>query len=182
MDLLTALPLPPLTLLFLLAMCFLAGLVDAVAGGGGLISLPAFLACGLPSHVAFACNKCQSAIGTTFSTARFLRDGAVDLSAAGLAATGTFAIIAFNVALRYDLKGAGGNAKVMNLASNYASFAVMLAAGKIDFAIALPAAVFSVAGHTIGSGMALKRGARLIQPMLVAVLALLLVNLASQLL
>lgn len=261
MDLLTALPLPPLTLPFLLAMCFLAGFVDAVAGGGGLISLPAFLACGLPSHVAFACNKCQSAIGTTFSTARFLRGGAVDLSAAGLAAagafvgsgiasslllfvpddafrilvicvlpvaavviltrrsdalardrsreiptgrrlavsaliglaigaydglvgpgTGTFAIIAFNVALRYDLKGAGGNAKVMNLASNYASFAVMLAAGKIDFAVALPAAVFSVAGHTIGSGMALKRGARLIQPMLVAVLALLLVNLASQLL
>lgn len=58
----------------------------------------------------------------------------------------------------------------------------MLAAGKIDFAIALPAAAFSVAGHTIGSGMALKRGARLIQPMLVAVLALPLVNLASQLL
>lgn len=58
----------------------------------------------------------------------------------------------------------------------------MLAAGKIDFAIALPAAAFSVAGHTIDSGMALKRGARLIQPMLVAVLALLLVNLASQLL
>ena len=73
MDLLTALPLPPLTLLFLLAMCFLAGFVDAVAGGGGLISLPAFLTCGLPSHVAFACKKCQSAIGTTFSTARFPR-------------------------------------------------------------------------------------------------------------
>lgn len=261
MDLLAALPLPPWTLLFLLAMCFLAGFVDAVAGGGGLISLPAFLACGLPSHVAFACNKCQSAIGTTFSTARYLRGGAVDLAAAGVAAagafigsgiasslllfvpdgvfrvivicvlpvaavviltrrgdalatdrsreiparrrlavsaliglligaydglvgpgTGTFAIIAFNLALRYDLRRAGGNAKVMNLASNYASFAVMLAAGKIDFAIALPAAAFSVAGHTIGSGMALRRGARFIQPMLVGVLALLLVNLASQLL
>lgn len=175
-DLLTALPLPPLPLLFLLAMCFLAGFVDAVAGGGGLISLPAFLACGLPSHVAFACNMCQSAISALIGLAIGAYDGLVGPG------TGTFAIIAFNVALRYDLKGAGGNAKVMNLASNYASFAVMLAAGKIDFAIALPAAVFSVAGHTIGSGMALKRGARLIQPMLVAVLALLLVNLASQLL
>ncbi len=51
MDLLTAPPLPPLTLLFLLAMCFLAGFVDAVAGGGGLISLPAFLtSCSQPER------------------------------------------------------------------------------------------------------------------------------------
>ena len=57
----------------------------------------------------------------------------------------------------------------------------MLAAGKVDFAIALPAAVFCIAGHVLGAGMALKRGARLIQPMLVVVLVLLLVNLVSQL-
>lgn len=77
MDLLTALPLPPLTLLFLLAMCFLAGFVDAVAGGDGLISLPAFLACGLPSHVAFACNKCQSAISALIGLAIGAYDGLV---------------------------------------------------------------------------------------------------------
>ena len=244
----------------LCGLIFLAGFVDSAAGGGGLISLPAFLATGIPSHLAFGCNKCASAIGTTFSTLRYFRHGAIDLPVAGVTAvaafagsalgsrllllvsdeafrmavvcvlpvaavviltrrgdalakdrsgelgrarkalfaaligflvggydglvgpgTGTFAIIAFNLLMRYDLRRAGGNAKVMNLASNYASLAVMLTAGQVDFAIALPAAAFSIAGHVLGSGMALKRGARFIQPMLVVVMVLLLGSLASEL-
>ena len=95
--------------------------------------------------------------------------------------TGTFAIIAFNLLMRYDLKTAGGNAKVMNLASNYASLIVLIMAGKVDFARALPAAVFCIAGHVLGAGVALKRGARFSQPMLIVVLGLLLVNLVGQL-
>ena len=254
------LPLSPLPMAFLCAMVFLAGFVDAAAGGGGLISLPAFLAVGIPSHVALGCNKCASAIGTTFSTLRYFRHGAMDFLVAGVAAlgafvgstlathlillvsddvfrilvvcvlpvaaliiltrksdalskarsselpvrrrvvlaaligffiggydglvgpgTGTFAIIAFNLLMRFDLKTAGGNAKVMNLASNYASLIVLIMAGKVDFALALPAAVFCIAGHVLGAGVALKRGARFIQPMLIVVLGLLLVNLVGQL-
>lgn len=260
-QILTALPLPPLTMAFLWFMVFFAGFVDAVAGGGGLISLPAYLACGIPSHVAFGCNKFSSAVGTTFSTLRYFRHGAVDLFVGGVTAaaafvgsalgsnllllvsdeafrvivvcvlpvaaiiiltrrgdtlatdrsgelsrgrkavlaatiglvvgcydglvgpgTGTFAIIAFNLLMRYDLRTAGGNAKVMNLASNYASLAVMLVAGKVAWAIAVPAAAFSIVGHVLGAGMALRRGARFIRPMLVVVLVLLLTNLVSELL
>jgi len=42
---------------------FLGGLVDAVAGGGGLISLPAYLISGLPVHFAIGTNKLSSAMG-----------------------------------------------------------------------------------------------------------------------
>ena len=48
---------------------FLAGLVDSMAGGGGLISLPAFLLAGLPPVNAIATNKLGSSIGTVASTA-----------------------------------------------------------------------------------------------------------------
>jgi uncharacterized protein len=61
----------------LLAAGFLGGLVDAMAGGGGLITLPSLIAAGLPPHVALATNKVQSAIGTSFSTFRYLRSGLV---------------------------------------------------------------------------------------------------------
>ena len=52
-------------------MVFLAGLIDAVAGGGGLISLPAYLIAGLPAHNAIATNKMSSSMGTTIATVRY---------------------------------------------------------------------------------------------------------------
>lgn len=54
---------------------FAAGFVDAIAGGGGLISLPAHLIAGLPVHVAIATNKMSAAMGTTLATARFAWKG-----------------------------------------------------------------------------------------------------------
>lgn len=54
---------------------FASGFMDSIAGGGGLISLPAFLLAGLPPHMALATNKFSSSIGTTASTARFFSQG-----------------------------------------------------------------------------------------------------------
>ena len=54
---------------------FLAGFVDAVAGGGGLISLPAYMIAGLPVHFAIGTNKLSSGMGTTLATARFAKNG-----------------------------------------------------------------------------------------------------------
>ncbi len=65
------------TYLIVLPLVFLAGLVDSIGGGGGLISLPAFLLAGLPVHAAIATNKMSSSIGTTASTVRFIRNGYV---------------------------------------------------------------------------------------------------------
>ena len=66
------------TLLIICPLVFLAGFVDAIAGGGGLISLPAYLLAGLPPHQAIATNKMSSTIGTCASTARYLKNGYVD--------------------------------------------------------------------------------------------------------
>ena len=56
---------------------FLAGFLDAIGGGGGLISLPAYLLAGLPVHSAIATNKLSGSCGTTLSTVKFIRRGLV---------------------------------------------------------------------------------------------------------
>ena len=232
---------------------FLAGFVDAAAGGGGLISLPAYYLVGLPPHLAVGSNKFSSCVGTAFSTGRFLKNGSVEPRAAIPAAvfalagsfagarlalvlsdrflhgamlvllpaaavfilfgrkrsgqdvstygeiskrkafvlsgciglllglydgffgpgTGTFLILAFTALLGFDYKTAGGNTKVVNLSSNLAAVATFIAAGQIDYALAVPAAVCSIVGHWIGSGLAIQKGARFIRPVMLAVLVLL---------
>ncbi|MDO4467044.1 MAG: TSUP family transporter [Bacillota bacterium] len=52
---------------------FLAGFVDAIAGGGGLISLPAYLLAGIPAHNAIATNKLSSCMGTTISALHYYK-------------------------------------------------------------------------------------------------------------
>ncbi|MDR3051014.1 MAG: TSUP family transporter, partial [Oscillospiraceae bacterium] len=66
-------------------LCFLAGFVDAVAGGGGLISIPAYVFTGLPPHLAMGTNKLSAAVGTTAAALRYLAGRRVALPA-GLAA------------------------------------------------------------------------------------------------
>lgn len=56
-------------------LAFIAGFVDAVAGGGGLISLPAYLIAGLPVHTAIGSNKLSSAMGTAIATWQFWKNG-----------------------------------------------------------------------------------------------------------
>lgn len=73
---------------------FLAGFVDSIAGGGGLISLPAYLAAGVPPHMALGTNKLGSAMGTVISTVRFAKKGFIkwklSLGAAVCALLGSF--------------------------------------------------------------------------------------------
>lgn len=54
---------------------FLAGFVDAIAGGGGLISLPAYLIAGLPAHYAIGTNKMSSSMGTAVATWNYWKNG-----------------------------------------------------------------------------------------------------------
>lgn len=72
-------PLSPLELALLLVLIFAGGFVDAIAGGGGLITLPAYFACGLPPHAAIATNKFSSCLGTAVAVARFSRARAIRL-------------------------------------------------------------------------------------------------------
>lgn len=63
----------------LMAAAFVAAMVDAVAGGGGLITIPALLAAGIPPVSALATNKLQSTFGTGGAALAFARKGHIDL-------------------------------------------------------------------------------------------------------
>lgn len=244
-------------LLFLMLMTGFAGFVDSAAGGGGLISLPAYLFAGLPVHYTYGTNKFSAACGTTFATAQFFQKGAMNIRVGLLAAvgsfvgsalgshivlllsdqvlrtmmliilpvaavlillaagparrepgrrhperqkggagpchraghrpvrrhlwpgTGTFAIIAFTTLMGFDLRTAGGNAKVLNLASNYASLVTYLSSGLVVFSIGIPCAISGIVGNLLGSHFALKKGAKFIRPMMLVVLVLLLGKIVS---
>lgn len=56
------------------SMAFLAGFIDAIAGGGGVISLPALLIFGLPAHTALGTNKLQSLMGSTSAFLNFWKN------------------------------------------------------------------------------------------------------------
>ena len=69
---------PSINLLTFLIVCpltFLGGFVDAVAGGGGLISVPAYMIAGLPAHNAIATNKLSAGMGTSVATAKLAKLG-----------------------------------------------------------------------------------------------------------
>ncbi len=68
----------PIEIALLAATALVAGTVDAVGGGGGLLTIPALLAAGLPPHLALATNKGQSVFGSFAALVRFGRSGLVD--------------------------------------------------------------------------------------------------------
>ncbi|MCP5436685.1 MAG: TSUP family transporter [Chromatiaceae bacterium] len=72
-----ALPLD--TLMLLVGVASLAGMIDAIAGGGGLLALPAILWAGLPPVQALATNKLQGSFGTFTASYNFIRRGEIDL-------------------------------------------------------------------------------------------------------
>ena len=81
----------PGLVLLLAGAAFLAGLVDAIGGGGGLISLPALLAAGLPPASAIGTNKGQAIFGAVSSFASFWRRGGIDRERAPLGFAAGFA-------------------------------------------------------------------------------------------
>ena len=60
-------------------MGFLAGFIDAIAGGGGLISIPALLLTHMPIALVFGTNKLQSTIGTATATYNYYKNDLINL-------------------------------------------------------------------------------------------------------
>lgn len=244
----------PYGMYIILPAIFLAGLIDSMAGGGGLISIPAYLAAGLPPHFALGNNKFSSANGTIFTTIRFFRNNLIDTKVALFSAvfaligsffgtktvlylspnflnllliialpviafiiifnkklgqvnnshsvsmkkklitavvaglvigfydgffgpgTGSFLILIYTSVLHYDFVVANANAKVVNLASNLAAVATFIASGKVNYEIAIPAAICGILGNLTGSHLVIKKGNAFIKPVFVFVLILLLVK------
>ena len=248
------------SLLFLCPIMFLASFVDAISGGGGLLSLPAYLFTGMPVHNAYACNKLCCNISAAMSAGRYLKNNLIDKKAAffvgavtfccsvlaskivlwmpdralslmllgsmpfvaililvnkkypkedhsdevtgnrkiglwiftGIAmgaydgmlgpGSGTLAIIIYTKLLKYDLTRASGNAKVAVFSSTLAGTISYLLAGKILWNYALPVAICGVLGGYAGSGMAIRKGARFIRPMMLVIAAVLIVKLIFEML
>jgi uncharacterized protein len=76
---------PPWVLCALFVAGFAGGFVDAIAGGGGLITVPALLAAGLPPQMALGTNKFQSCFGTAMAVWRYGRAGMLKTAGIGLA-------------------------------------------------------------------------------------------------
>ena len=251
---------PLWVILLICAGVFLASFMDAIAGGGGIISVPTYLIAfsGLPASYALGTNKLSAGIGTVFSTARFIKNGYVNwrlvtpaiflallgsmggtwlqlrtpdvilkylllvvlpvvafvtlrnrewpdepgkmdfkkqaaiVWAGALAigiydgyygpGTGTFLMLIFIRLAKMDTRHAAGSAKVINLSSNIGSLCAALAAGKVFVGVGLIASVASIAGHYIGSGLAIKNGSKIVRPTVIAVLLLLTLKVGSELL
>lgn len=236
-----------ITLQLLLALMLvgaIAGFVDAIAGGGGLLCIPALLWAGLTPLETLATNKLQASFGTLAATAGYARHGLVDLSrlwpailltlagsAGGALAvqrlpsdllarlvplllilfafyflfspriadedrqhrigdglfafivgttvgfydgffgpgTGSFFTLAFVTLLGFGLPRAVAGAKVLNFASNFAALVIFATSGKILWLAGLGMGLGQLAGGWVGAHMAVRHGAALIRPVLVAV-------------
>lgn len=236
-------------LLPLIAAGFVAAFIDSVVGGGGLISVPALLAIGLPPNLVLGTNKLASTMSSFTSTASFLLSGKIELKlvarlfplsfiGAALGAisvnaiptqflrplvvilliavtiytlirknwgtkstygglttkrmilliiattvigfydgffgpgTGSFLIFVF-LLLGFDFVGASGNAKVLNFASNLASFATFAMLGSISYGYGIPMGISMIVGAIVGSRIAIKRGAAYVKPLFIGITVLL---------
>ncbi len=95
--------------------------------------------------------------------------------------TGTFLILIFCNLAKMDLRTASGNVKLVNLSSNIGAVVTSLMNGKVFIVLGLIGAVSSIAGHYIGSGLAIKDGSKIVRPVIVIVLLLLAVKVISEL-
>ena len=83
---------------------FTAGFVDSIAGGGGLISIPAFLLTGVPPELVLGTNKMVGCIGTTSSLMTYAKKGYViwSLALAGIPAAILGGFIGSKTILLFD--------------------------------------------------------------------------------
>jgi uncharacterized protein len=232
-------------LLFIAA--FIAGLVDSIAGGGGLITVPVLLGAGLPPHIALGTNKFQSSFGSFTAAYYYIKKDVVKLKTAipgiiftfigaalgvftvqqidgkilnyiipflllgiiiytifqpsigikerkpiiseklfysifGLAlgfydgffgpGTGSFWAIAFVALLGYNFRKATGYTKVMNFTSNIVSLILFTAGGYVIFPVGLIMGAGEIAGSKIGANLVIKKGAKFIRPVFIAIVIL----------
>lgn len=111
----------PKTLVLLGLSALVAGFVDAIAGGGGLITMPALLLAGASPVAAIGTNKSQSVFGTAIATGTVVRKGLLDAtqvrpafvrsmagSALGALVVQQIDVAAFDVIVPVVIAGIGG--------------------------------------------------------------------------
>jgi uncharacterized membrane protein YfcA len=92
-------------------LALLAGFIDSIAGGGGMISLPAYYLAGLPPALAAGTNKLSAMMGTTLATVTYGRAGKVDRAIGVPAALGALLCSAIGALVMTALPGRGVQAR-----------------------------------------------------------------------
>ena len=87
--------------------------------------------------------------------------------------TGTFLLLIFCNLAKLDVRTAGGNVKLVNLASNIGALVTSLMSGKVFLVLGLIGTVTSFLGHFLGAGLAIKNGSKIVKPAVILVLVLL---------
>jgi len=94
---------------------------------------------------------------------------------------GTFMILAFAQVLGLGLLKACGNAKLVNFSSNLAAVVTFMANGNVRYDIAIPCALCGIVGSFVGSGLAMKKGVRIVRPLMLVMIGGLLVKIIADL-
>ncbi len=68
-----------LTIIILSGVSLVAGFIDSIAGGGGLLTIPAFILAGVPPQMALGTNKFQATLGTSVATINFFHKGKISI-------------------------------------------------------------------------------------------------------
>jgi uncharacterized membrane protein YfcA len=230
-------------IVLLTLMCVVSGFIDAIAGGGGLITVPGMLFAGIPPINVLATNKLQSVMGTSMAAWNYWRNGHIDwkrnrLAVAVIVVTSALGALAVQmidtdilrlivpvllvavagyvllsprmsdedahhrvssngyapiggaigfydgffgpgtgaffstslVAFRgYGLTKATALTKLFNLSSNFGSVLLFALGGKMMWVLGFCMAAGSITGGWLGSHTAMRFGAKIIRPLLVAI-------------
>ena len=245
-------------LMYIIPVFFIAGVIDSIGGGGGLIALPTYLMIGLPVRTAYGCNKLQAGLGNLGSAIKYFKNNMVDLKIALISAitamagayvgtkiifllpeetiqkaitvalpviavvmvlrktdarnvimkseiskktilqallvglimgfynslfgpgVGTIAIIGFTMIMHYDARVASGNGKVLIVLTNAIALVSYIKTGNVAYEIAAPAAISAILGNLVGVNLAIKKGEKIIKPVMLVIVILTVIKFAVE--
>ena len=93
---------------------------------------------------------------------------------------GTVAIIAFTMIMHYDARCASGNGKVLIVLTNAIALVSYVKTGNVAYEIACPAALCAIAGNLVGVNLAIRKGEKIIKPVMLVVVILTVIKFAWQ--
>ena len=91
---------------------------------------------------------------------------------------GTIAIIAFSMLMHYDARVASGNGKVLIVLTNALALVSYVQTGNVDYGVAIPAAASNIVGNLVGVNFAIKKGEKIIKPVMLVVVILTVIKFA----
>lgn len=93
---------------------------------------------------------------------------------------GTFLTLLLNSVLGLSILRSCGTTKIVNLSSNVAALVTYALSGNVWFQIGIQCTIFSILGNWVGAGLALKKGVKIVRPIMIVTMTLLLIKIATE--